>query len=846
MTLLVDEMTNSHSQRVGPTGTVEFVTDVTRLRKFGPLVLGSLLIAANLWFGASVFEPVQRGSGPAEYILVSSSYQGLFADWAMAFALLTAASWRVVRRGDSPADALHARTFGWLIVPLLPLATLLAPDLGRWPAFMYVLFELRWCWLGLVLAVWLSEVHPGLAKQLIEGDGGRGRLLPIVTLVVVPVAVAIVSTPNLRFNGTLHGDEPKYLRYCENFYQGMGFDVGAKRPLTDAQTAVPHVLGNWHLFAHAIEEEAQVAAGDLRRLVGAPAPSRLVAGEPGTNMFFAGKHPGTLYQLHNPGLSFILFPSYYIDRRWTGNGVGYQEELPANMPALNGMLLALYAGYGLAVFGLLRALRHSRSAALSVALMITLALPVGAFAFQIYPEIVAGIAISLLLVRLANERAWGSVSDFAAGLLAGSLPWLHVRLGLVTVVTIIWRGADRRQPWRTRLSFAAGALVGLGALSLYTYRLTGSLIPLSTYGAEVPLSLSRVVHGLPGFAFDRTFGLLPHSPIYLLALPGFTHLWNRRRGLAVLVALVAMASAVPAAGHGYWAGGATPARYLVCAIPLAAVLIAETIARWRGHRVFLPAAAVLTFISIETAVRYDFSHQKEIGPLVTPGFAGWRPNQLFPALGDGWPISALDARLLAAWTVVAVLLVLLPVLLRNVGRKRPGALTAGPVPPLRDVFASLIGIAVLGTTVAAATGREVSREYAVTTHDALGLAFRKFAELPACALCYSSRVGGVEPTVALGNDPDFVQLLAEPKSPASGQRVRVRVRPRSTIGEFMVGDILLDFGDGTSAHAQRTFGDLEVVHTYAAVGTYHLHATFRSSEGRLATAELDLRVSAGG
>jgi len=829
-------------------GKVEFfVIDATApFRKCGPLGLGSLLIAANLWLGASVFEPVLRGNRPAEYVLVSAPYRWLLGDWAIAFALLAAASWPLVRREDPAVAVLHFWTFGWLILPLLPLATLIAPAVGRWAALMYVLFELRWCWLALVLAAWLWRGYPGLAREPFDGDRSHLRTLPLIVTAIVPAVVAIVSTPNLRFSSTLHGDEPKYLRFCENFYQGVGFDVGAKRPLTDPWTSTPHVLENWPAFTHAVREEAQVAIGDLRRLADRPAPARLVAREPGPGLFFDGKHPGTIYQLHNPGLSFVLFPSYYIDRRWTGSGLGYQKEFPAKMPALDVMLLALYTGYALAVFGMLRTLRHSQWAAGGLALVITLALPVGAFAFQIYPEIAAGIAISILFVHVARQTPPRLIGDCAAGLLAGLLPWLHVRLGLVTVVAVIWRGANRCQPVRNRLSFAAGALAGLATLSLYTYRLTGSLIPLSTYGTEAPLSLSRVVHGLPGFAFDRTFGLLPHAPLCLLALPGFTLLWNRRRELAGLVALMIAVIAVPAAAHGYWAGGATPARYLVCAMPLGAVLMAETYAAWRGHRVFLAATAVLTFLSIETAVRYDLSHQKEIGPLVTPGFTGWRPNLLFPALGEGWPISALDALLLAAWITVAVLLFLLPVLLREKGEQKVTRRTTSPCPMLSDVFAALIGIAVLGTTVAAATGRDVLPEYVVTAHEALGRAFRKFADLSECALCYSSQLGAVMPTVALGNDPDFVQLLTEPASPTAGQRVRIRARPRSTIGEFMVGNILLDYGDGTSVQTRRLFGDLEVIHTYATAGTYHLRAIFRSSEGRSAAVELDLTVSAAG
>src|SRR6185503_7756678 len=146
--------------------------------------------------------------------------------------------------------------------------------------------------------------------------------------------------------------------------------------------------------------------------------------------------------------------------------------------------------------------------------------------------------------------------------LAGFLPWLHVRFSLATIVVGVWMLTTRARPLRARLLFAAGAALALGSFSLFTYRLTGNLLPTLQDGPGATLSFARVVNGVPGFAFDRVFGLFPHAPVYLLALPGIGLALGRRPGAVWILALLA-SIVVPAASHGFQAAGATPGRYLV-------------------------------------------------------------------------------------------------------------------------------------------------------------------------------------------------------------------------------------------------------------------------------------------
>ncbi|MCQ5117606.1 hypothetical protein NE623_14670, partial [Gemmiger formicilis] len=68
--------------------------------------------------------------------------------------------------------------------------------------------------------------------------------------------------PLLRFSGALHGDEPKYIRYCENFYQGLGFDISKKRLLEefDVGGESPHVFNNFRQLLRAVPEEISLLA----------------------------------------------------------------------------------------------------------------------------------------------------------------------------------------------------------------------------------------------------------------------------------------------------------------------------------------------------------------------------------------------------------------------------------------------------------------------------------------------------------------------------------------------------------------------------------------------------------
>jgi hypothetical protein len=790
------------------------------------VLAASLLAGVAVWVEAGVFEPIARGPLDVEHVFVSASAGVLAASVAGVGAMLLALRALATRAPDAASAASRSRRLvGFSALTLVPTLALISPLVRSFPALTYVVYDLRWCWYLAALVGWLGPI----------GSVLRARASATATVIAVPIVLAVAFTPNLRFSGALHGDEPKYLRYGENFFQGIGFDIARKQLLTDRVDDRPHTLRNFRLLWEALPAEVALLWSDALALVRGRSEPRLAGGEPGAGMFFEGKHPGTVYQLHNPGLSFLLYPGYYLDRRLTGQGVGYQQEFPASLPALHVILLALYLAYGLALYALLTADDVSRSRAGVLAAMGMAMLPAGAFAFQIYPEIAAGAAVFILVRSLLPSRAPGTRSraaELSLGVLAGFLPWLHIRFAAVTVVVALWTfghsGAGRRvRPW-----FLTGVAVMLAALSLYTYRLTGSLLPSATYGDEAPLSLARIARGLPAFAFDRVWGLLPHAPLYLLAAPGILLMWRRRPAQVWLIALVLLAVAVPAAGHGIWAGGSTPGRYLVAVAPLLLLFVAETMTAWSPSWVYRAAFLTLGAVSVDSALRYNWHHVKEYGPLVAKSLSGWRINLLFPSMGtETWSAAASDLVLLVIWGVAVLLLVALPF--------RVGALR-GPwhTPPAREVAAMAAGlgmIALLGTTAAAATGTSRAADYLMPSREARERALALFASLPRCSICYFSAIGFVDPAVALGNDLGLLDVQIQPDVPRPGNAVRLRVRPRSRSGEYIVAAVRADFGDSSTASRPRAFADVDFAHAYSAPGSYTVQVWARTPGGEQLT-----------
>ena len=157
--------------------------------------------------------------------------------------------------------------------------------------------DLRWWWTVLV-AAW---VLVGIDCRL---NGAPRRLLsrfrcprnvrrwgPESALVAIAATWVVVGTPNLRFSPVTHGDEPKYIRYCEGLYQGVGFDISGIRAIADLPADFrPRVGRNLELLADVLPGELRSLASDAVAFLSDPSRRFNRARE--SNKFLVGKNGG--------------------------------------------------------------------------------------------------------------------------------------------------------------------------------------------------------------------------------------------------------------------------------------------------------------------------------------------------------------------------------------------------------------------------------------------------------------------------------------------------------------------------------------------------------------------------
>ena len=159
------------------------------------------------------------------------------------------------------------------------------------------------------------------------------------------------------------------------------------------------------------------------------------------------------------------------------------------------------------------------------------------------------------------------------------------------------------------IAFWSGMALSMGALCLYSYHVTGSLLPFKVW--ELMLAAEPATHAvhpaavrrLVGLWLDINWGLVAHAPVVLLSLAGMWPLWLRNRRLAVLVALLVLPLVLQSAAYNWHGSGTTPLRIVTAIVPLLAIPLADAVLHFRRSRWFLVTCTVLAAISIETACR---------------------------------------------------------------------------------------------------------------------------------------------------------------------------------------------------------------------------------------------------
>ena len=823
----------------------------------------------------ATFVPTDLGSG-LEYLFIPAPWQTL----AMAFAAVIAGLATIVGivyllvRLRVPDRLAEARTLSWLtpasLVGLVALG--IAPAIrgvgDRGAVLAYLFYDLRWWWTVFAAAAVCWRVRSLLACKA-EPDGSAlpasawraepsGSAKAGAALFALVIIWTIVTTPGLRWTGALHGDEPKYLRYSDALSQGHGFDVSSRVRISEQAPGVPPSLfSNFRRLASAVGTDVRSLPADLRAFLGDPFGFRWnrVSGADG---FFTGRHGG-VYQIHPPGLSLILLPGYTLDRFVLTAEPGYQDEFPSRLAMTTSTLLVMLGGCALVLYRLLRRGLGNRTLAWTWAAIGTLMLPLSAFGFQIYPEVPAALLI-LVVVHTSwlqsGSRAWLAL----AGASAGALVWLHPRLMLVSAVLVAiaaWR-ADR--PGRRAVIATAAAVFGL--FCAYNYHVTGSAWPLAVFdvfASEVSVSLAGLPVNLLAYAFDRTWGVLAHTPLLLLAPAGLALMWRHDRTAVIGIAAIVLAAAVPAAAHSLSAAGGTPGRLVAAVLPLliwpVALFARQT---WR-HRSLAAVITLLAVISLDNAISYNLDHVKGYGPLRDWSATGWKLNQMFPAIrGDVWDSSWLNFSVLIGLVTFVVGLAMWAVREADRGSDRggPPKLHANAEDPrlqaidlrrhANDVWRQAATIAtafvIVATVATAAIGQWTRGDYLPRPGVALMAAADALAPRDGCRGCLSSSRASVQWR-------DLHPRLDRFRIDTDVERdsLRIRVAVESDDGRAALTRIRSDFGDGSESPWIAVLDRREVRHRYARPGRYELVTWVEWGSGghRVDRRTIDVSAAAG-
>jgi hypothetical protein len=453
-----------------------------------------------------------------------------------------------------------------------------------------------------------------------------------------------------------------------------------------------------------------------------------------------------------------------------------------------------------------------------IAAIVFLSLPATAFAYQYYPEVTAGLIVALVARYALASSTTDRRTALAYGCLAGCLAWLHVRflpLGLWAAVLV---ALTRRHDRATIGAFVLALVIPVGALSLYYYHVTGSLMPWAMYALapdEALFSAARAWRDLPAFWFDRTWGLVAHTPIVLLALPGFAIMWRKDRTAAVAVVTAILLLAIPAAGHGYTGAFTTPLRLVAAVVPLLALPLAETAIAWQGSSWFAAAFALLGVISVQNGITYNVHLIKSQESLQAATIGGW----LFPLLLPDFDAARrLTNPLTALWLVITLGLVLLPVVaLRrkdSVPSNARGWSTTGIAATVIVVFAAS------STIAAGVTGARFSPSFMLKAGDARDRLIH-FELTQAPGIRWSSLKGPIDLRTYFTNPEETTAtLVVDPPRPRPNAPVDFTVEARRPGNRPAWGAARIDCGDGSPAVDMPIEGSGHARHTYARAGQY--------------------------
>jgi hypothetical protein len=248
--------------------------------------------------------------------------------------------------------------------------------------------------------------------------------------------------------------------------------------------------------------------------------------------------------------------------------------------------------------------------------------PVLTYTTQIYPELLAALMFVTAARLLRAGRAATPLALAVASLCIGVLPWLSTRAAFISVGVGLVIAYCALRPFampaassaRRAIRFVAAALPFVAlvvGLSTVNWLLFGRFMPGAGYylvSDQQPILTFAPHVGTLGLLFDRTFGLIPRAPVYLVAAIGVVVLWRQATPMLAALFLGWLAAFVYVASLAFWwADGGPPSRYLVAGLPLVIVLLAAGLERLESVRATVWRAVVAALAAVSVFIAYVYA-----------------------------------------------------------------------------------------------------------------------------------------------------------------------------------------------------------------------------------------------
>ena len=269
---------------------------------------------------------------------------------------------------------------------------------------------------------------------------------------------------------------------------------------------------------------------------------------------------GELLSPHNPGLSVLLIPGFGL-----GGLSGAQVQLLLMAAAT--MSLAFVLASRLTGRPLI-----SWLAALGVGLSATAFI----YSTEIYPEFPAALALTLSLLLVARQRAFGFADGLLLAAALSATCWLGVKYAPLTLLVA---GFFLLKAGRAgRITLLAAGSISAGFFVWFHLHLFGGLTPYGVNAVYAGWNTADIFGGhvefgeryyrVWGLFIDRRFGIGRWAPLLLAAVPGLALLALGRAPLRLALSLIVVqaltATFVAITMMGWW----FPGRTLLTVLPL--------------------------------------------------------------------------------------------------------------------------------------------------------------------------------------------------------------------------------------------------------------------------------------